>query len=257
MEYFIIGLVALLASLLTFFSGFGLGTLLMPAFAIFFPLDIAIALTGVVHLANNLFKWVLVRKHIEWPIALKFGLPAMLAALAGAWVLLWINQWATLFTWQYGDKVFSVTPIKLLIAFLLLVFAFLEMSPRFANLQIGADTMIYGGLLSGFFGGLSGHQGALRSAFLLKAGLSKESYIATGVMIACFIDVSRLAVYAGRFRALDWTAYAPLIISATLAAFIGAFAGSRLLKKVTMKQVQFIVTIALSIMALGLGSGII
>jgi acyl-CoA reductase-like NAD-dependent aldehyde dehydrogenase len=38
-----------------------------------------------------------------------------------------------------------------------------------------------GGLLSGFFGGLSGHQGALRSVFLLRAGLTKESFIATGV----------------------------------------------------------------------------
>lgn len=39
-----------------------------------------------------------------------------------------------------------------------------------------------GGLLSGFFGGLSGNQGALRSAFLLKAGLSKEAFIATGTV---------------------------------------------------------------------------
>ena len=41
-----------------------------------------------------------------------------------------------------------------------------------------------GGLLSGFLGGLSGHQGALRSAFLIKCGLSKEVFIASGVVIA-------------------------------------------------------------------------
>ena len=47
-------LVALAASLLSFFSGFGLGTLLLPAFAVVAPLDVAVAATAVVHLANNL-----------------------------------------------------------------------------------------------------------------------------------------------------------------------------------------------------------
>ncbi len=60
MEYIVICLVALLVSALTLFSGFGLGTVLMPAFALFFPVPVAIAATAVVHLANNLFKVVLV-----------------------------------------------------------------------------------------------------------------------------------------------------------------------------------------------------
>ncbi|WP_206054762.1 hypothetical protein [Nitrosococcus wardiae] len=47
---------AFLASLLTLFSGFGLGTLLMPVVAIFFPVTVAVALTAFVYLLNNLFK---------------------------------------------------------------------------------------------------------------------------------------------------------------------------------------------------------
>ena len=60
MDYFVICAVAVLASGVTLFSGFGLGTVLMPAFALFFPVPVAIAATAVVHLANNLFKFVLV-----------------------------------------------------------------------------------------------------------------------------------------------------------------------------------------------------
>jgi uncharacterized membrane protein YfcA len=56
MELMILCLAALIASLLTFFSGFGLGTILTPVFAIFFPIEIAIALTGVVHFLNNIFQ---------------------------------------------------------------------------------------------------------------------------------------------------------------------------------------------------------
>ena len=56
MSYLIICTVALLVSALTLFSGFGLGTLLMPAFALFFPIEVAVAATAIVHLANNIFR---------------------------------------------------------------------------------------------------------------------------------------------------------------------------------------------------------
>lgn len=46
MTYLAIGLTAFLVSGLTLFSGFGLGTVLMPAFALFFPLPVAIAATA-------------------------------------------------------------------------------------------------------------------------------------------------------------------------------------------------------------------
>jgi len=45
MEIIVLCIAALVTSLLTFFTGFGLGTILTPVFAIFFPIDLAIALT--------------------------------------------------------------------------------------------------------------------------------------------------------------------------------------------------------------------
>jgi uncharacterized membrane protein YfcA len=59
MEIVAVSVVALLASLLTFFSGFGLGTILTPVMVFFFPIEVAIALTGVVHFTNNIFKLIL------------------------------------------------------------------------------------------------------------------------------------------------------------------------------------------------------
>lgn len=43
LKYVLITLIALVVSGLTLFSGFGLGTVLMPAFAVFFPVPTAIA----------------------------------------------------------------------------------------------------------------------------------------------------------------------------------------------------------------------
>jgi uncharacterized membrane protein YfcA len=62
MELVLIGLATLLTSGLTLFSGFGLGTILMPVFTLFFPLLLAIAATVVVHSANNLFKFELMAR---------------------------------------------------------------------------------------------------------------------------------------------------------------------------------------------------
>ena len=74
-DYLIVAAVALLASALTLFSGFGLGTLLMPVLALLFPLPLAIAATAIVHLANNLFKLALVARHANWEIVGRFGVP--------------------------------------------------------------------------------------------------------------------------------------------------------------------------------------
>ena len=110
--------------------------------------------------------------------------------------------------------------------------------------------------MSGFFGGLAGMQGALRSAFLGRAGLSKEAFIATGVVTAVLVDVSRLGVYTRSLvhvHALDY----PLLTAAILSAFLGVFAGSQYLKKMTMPGIQRLVAAALFVAAMGLVMGVL
>ena len=75
MELVLIGVAPLLTSGLTMLSGFGLGTILMPVFALFFPLPLAIAATAVVHFANNLLKFGLIARQADWPVVAKFSMP--------------------------------------------------------------------------------------------------------------------------------------------------------------------------------------
>lgn len=257
MEIVAVSVVALLASLLTFFSGFGLGTILTPVMVFFFPIEVAIALTGVVHFTNNIFKLILVRQDINRNVLIRFGIPAIFASFLGAWLLTGITDMPVLYSYSIGGSKFEVLPVNLIIGVLLVVFAVLELIPALKKLQFGEDKMIYGGLLSGFFGGLTGIQGAVRSAFLIKAGLSKEGYIATGVAIACLIDVSRLSVYSTRVIEADLVGNLPLLIPAILSAMTGALVGKRLLKKVTLELVKNLVAIMLIIIGVLLGSGII
>lgn len=257
MEIIVISIVAFLTAILTFFSGFGLGTILMPVFAIFFPVEIAIALTGVVHFSNNLFKMSLVGKRADKEVLLKFGILAILASFAGAWLLLRITKMPSLVEYQFWDRNFEITPVKLIIAILLIIFSLLEILPSVQKVQFSRNKLALGGVLSGFFGGLTGIQGAVRSAFLIKRGLSKEGYIATGVIIASLVDFTRLSVCASRFKEANLHEHLILIISATLAAIIGAFIGNKLLKKITLRFVQVLVAIMLFLIAIVMGAGII
>lgn len=257
MDHVIIALASLGASALTLFSGFGLGTLLMPVFALFFPLDLAIALTAIVHFLNNIFKLALLGRHTDRGVLVRFGLPAIAASFVGAALLVALDDLAPLATWSAFGTSHDVHAVALVIAVVMIVFSLLELSTRLEHLHVDRRHLVAGGLLSGFFGGLSGHQGALRSAFLVHANLSKEAFIATGVTIACLVDVSRLGIYA---RHVTSDALAPnlsLLVTATLAAFAGAYVGSRLMKKVTMRTVQRLVAVMLVVIALLLGSGVI
>ena len=257
MEIIIIAVAAFITAILTFFSGFGLGTILAPVFAIFFPIDVAIALTGVVHFSNNLFKIALVGKKADKAVLFRFGIPAILASFLGAWLLLKITVLPTLYQYQLWGKDFEITPVKLIIAVLLITFSILEISPSFQKVQFSKNKLMLGGALSGFFGGLSGIQGAIRSAFLIKSGLNKEAYIATGVVIACLVDFTRLSVYASRVTAANLHENLTLLLSATLAAIAGALIGSKLLKKVTLRFIQLVVAVMLIVISVALGLGII
>lgn len=257
MEIVIISIAAFLTSILTFFSGFGLGTILTPIFLLFFPVEIAIALTGVVHFTNNLFKIALVGRNADKSVLLKFGIPAIAASFLGAWILLGITDLPNVTSYQIGGKEFFITPIKLTIAVILILFSIFEIAPAFQKIQFGKEKLVWGGLLSGFFGGLSGIQGAIRSAFLIKTGLTKEAYIATGVLIACFIDFTRLSVYASRFAASDLYGNATLLVSATLSAIIGAYLGNKFLKKITLKFIRIVVAVMLVAISIALGAGFI
>ncbi|HUF81320.1 MAG TPA: sulfite exporter TauE/SafE family protein [Burkholderiales bacterium] len=257
MIYAVVCAVAFLASALTFFSGFGLGTLLLPAFALFFAIEKAVALTAVVHFLNGVFKLLLVWRHIDKGVAVRFGVPAIAGAFAGAWLLIWLSGGDALLTYTVFGRTVELAPAKLVVGMLLLIFACAELLPGFGRIAFPSRYQPWGGLLSGFFGGLAGMQGALRSAFLIKAGLAKEAYVATGASIAFLIDVSRLAVYSRLIMeqraGLDYG----LLAAAVLAALLGSVLGNRYLPKATIGGIQWLVAVMLLAVALGLISGIL
>jgi hypothetical protein len=180
----------------------------------------------------------------------------------GAWLLSMLADAPELARYSLGGRDHVVNWVKLVIAVLILIFAGVEISPRGRRLAFPPSLIWAGGLLSGFFGGLSGHQGALRSAFLIQSGLSKEAFVGTGVACAVLVDIARLTVYGLAFVADPIEtlgaagAHGP-IVAACAAAFVGAFVGVRLLGKVTLAGVQRLVGALLILLAVGLATGLL
>ncbi|MGH7580904.1 MAG: TSUP family transporter [Gemmatimonadales bacterium] len=249
--------VAFTASVLTFFSGFGLGTLLLPAFAIFYPIGIAVASTAIVHFLNGLLKLVLVGRAAHRETVLRFGIPAIAAAFLGAWVLVRLSAVPPIARYSVAGLEAVVSPARVVVGVLLLAVTVVEFSPRFAAATVPPKYLPIGGLLSGFFGGLSGMQGALRSVFLIRAGLSNEAYVGTGVVVASLVDVSRLGVYSRTLLDQRGQFDYPVLGAAVASAFLGAVLGNRLLPKLTVVGLRRVVAAMLAIVGFGLAAGLV
>ncbi len=256
------GSLTLLISLLTLFSGFGLGTLLLPVFLVFFTPSMAIAATAIVHLANNLLKALLFAKYANRQVLLTFSVPAILAAFAGAFLVQQLNGLPVFARYHWQGHWFVITPIRLTIGVLMIFFACLDLSPKFNALTLPKRWIPLGGILSGFFGGLTGQQGAFRSAFLVRVGLDKEAFIGTTVLAAILVDMARLWVYGfmltqgpqAVFQSqTDWR----LLLWAMVSAFLGTWLGSRFLKKATIAWMQKLIGILLIAYGLLLAFGVI
>lgn len=118
--------------------------------------------------------------------------------------------------------------------------------------------MPIGGAVTGFFGGPTGQQGALRSMFLLISDLKPSRFVATGVVIAIIIDLSRLPTYAASFDGEVLGRHGWVLVGVgTLCAFAGALLGVRFLRKATIGVVRAIVAAMMLLIGTALVIGLL
>lgn len=257
MEYILVALTVLFGAVLTFFSGFGLGTLMLPVFSLFFPIPLAIGATAIVHFANNIFKFGMLYRHIHLPTLFRFGAPALISAILGSILLGELGAINMTFQYTIGAVLCEITPIKLIIGCLMIFFAWFDLDPRLSDWKVEKKWLPFGGFLSGFFGGISGHQGAFRSAFLTKTGLNKDQFLGTSNAISLLIDFSRITVYASTVKLSALTEISDILILGMTCAFCGTYFGKKLVQKTTLKGLKMIVGGCLLIMGILLLIGII
>ena len=86
-------------------------------------------------------------------------------------------------------------PLLLVVGLALIILPILSVTERWTKLRLPEAEDRVGGFGSGFLGGLTGHQGALRALFLRKRLPDKVAYAATASILALMVDLSRIPVY--------------------------------------------------------------
>ena len=210
-------LAALLVAAMVLMSGFGLGTLLTPLFALFYDIKIAVLLVAIVHFSNNLFKLGLFFRHLDRAVLKRFGALSVVGALVGSLLQAWLQS----------------QTLKIGLGVLLVILGTVEFLPPRVSWRIPKRLDPLGGFLSGLLGGVLGNQGAVRSAYLLNYSLSKEAFVATATIIACLIDVTRIPIYLLNYYGEIAAAW-PYLIATILSAFLGTLVGKWLLDIVTL-----------------------
>lgn len=232
MDQLWIYIVCFSVAVLTLITGFGLGTVLTPVFALVFDVKIAIFLVAMVHFLNNLFKFGLFRKSTDLTIVKRFGVLSLVGAITGASLQISL----------YSDV------IKVVMGVVLIFLGFAEILPHAEKLRIPQKFDQFGGFFSGLLGGFVGNQGAIRAAYLLNYRISKETFIATSTLISLIIDATRIPVYitahAQVLPSLGW--HFLFVVAVT---YFGTLVGKRLLTYVSLTMFRKV--IATFVVAMG------
>jgi uncharacterized membrane protein YfcA len=210
----LLALLGVIASAVTIVSGFGLNTVLVPAFAVLFPLPLAIAAVALVHLIASAIRLVIFRAHINREIALQFVPLAIFGGIAGALILELLGALPVIITYPLLGVTKSVTAVKVVVGVTIALLSLYEL--RRGDQQVGLSRVgiRVGALASGFFGGLSGNQGAIRSTVLIRAGLTLVHWPLLPSTSPDLLCMARLAASRASLLTLPFATPSPLQRSA-------------------------------------------
>ncbi len=188
-------------------SGFGASVFLVPLASIFFDLQTALVLSGIVFIFSSASKIFLFRDGLNWTLILKMGIPSVIFTIIGA----------------YLNSKWNLVYAELAMGIFLLLFAITFWVKE--NLKLRGDSWksISAGVVSGFLTGFIGTGGAIRGAALSAFNLSKNVFVATSASIDIGGDVSRTVVYvANGYLTKNYYWYIPgFLVLAWLGTFIG------------------------------------
>ena len=200
--------VTFVAAALTVPAGFGLATMLTPVVLVWLPPHEAIAVVAIIHGAHNAWKLKLLQSSVDYDAVRRYGWALVVGAIIGALLHSYIPS----------------DPLLLVVGLALVVLPILSVTERWTDFRLPESEDRVGGFGSGFFGGLTGHQGALRAMFLQKRLPSKVSYAATASILALAVDLTRIPIYLvfeGRAILDEYVIVIALVLSAIAGVNLG------------------------------------
>jgi hypothetical protein len=192
---------------------------------------VAVAAVTLPHaLATAVRCWRL-RASIDRDVVLRFGLVSAAGALAGAIAYTRIGG----------------TTLTRILGVLLLLTSFAQLTGWSSRWRPHGPLVTVFGLLSGFFGGVAGNQGGLRSAALLAFGLTPVRFVATATAIGLLIDAARTPVYLWSSGTALLGLSMPILV-ASAGVLIGTLLGERMLLGLSVRRFGQIVGAAIGVL---------
>ena len=220
-ELLLVAIGSFLAAALTVPAGFGLSTILTPLVLLLMGPHEAVAVVAVVHGAHNAGKFAALRESVDFEAFRRYGVWLVLGAILGAALQNEVPQ----------------KPLLALIGAFLVSLPLLSMSEGWTGYRIPEANDSLGGFGSGFMGGLTGHQGALRAMFLTRRLPDKMTYAATASVLALCVDLSRVPVYL-LFRYDEMSQHAALTLVLVISALIGVRVGKAWLERLKSEWIH-------------------
>lgn len=222
----------MLAGAIASVSGFGIGSLLTPLFALRMGTKLAVAAVSIPHVAATALRFWIMRKHVDRQLLWSFGLMSAAGGLAGA--LLQAYAESPLLTVVFGG--------------LLLSTGMMELTGFAERLRFHGWVAWVAGAVSGVLGGLVGNQGGIRSAAMLGFDVPRQAFVATATAVGLVVDGARMPVYLitqGKEIATLW----PVLSAAILGSAIGTLVGERILRRLPERTYRR--TVGALVLALG------
>ena len=228
-------LAAVVAGAIAAVSGFGIGSLLTPVLLVWFAPREAVALVAIPHAVASTFRWLKLRADVDRITFRQFGVASAVGGLAGAGLQA-----------RLGAGVLTGV-----LGILLVMAGTGELTGRRLPLPRTRLWRLIGGGASGFFGGLVGNQGGLRSAALLGFQLTPRQLVATATAAAVIVDLVRVPVYVATSGAA-LAAHPELLLVTSGAVVIGTFIGVPVLGKLPERAYRRIIGSLLVMLGLAL-----
>ena len=188
----------------------------------------AVAIVAVIHGAHNGWKLVVLKEFVDFDAFKRYGIWLVIGAIGGALLQSQVPQ----------------EPLLLIIGIFLVILPILTISEAWTGYRIPDANDRIGGFGSGFMGGLSGHQGALRAMFLKRRLSDKMSYAATASVLALCVDLTRIPVYI-IFNETEILENFILLLPLTISALLGVQVGKLFLERLKSDMINHAIMIGI------------
>ena len=226
--YIILGIGSVFTSMISAVVGMAGGIVLLALMSAFLPFQVVIPIHGIIQLVSNSYRSYLLRKNINWDIAIPLFLGLPFGILLSIYILKRIDDYTI--------------PLVLII---IMIFYSVFKPKKLPPIMIPRKGFFFVGFIMGVLSLLIGATGPFLAPFFLRSDLKKEEIVATKAI--CQMGGHLLKIPSFLYLGFNYGKYSILIGILVLGTFLGTRLGVYFLGKLQENVFRIIYKSALFI----------